>query len=87
MPRRANGPAGDTKLAQFMRAEGIAIPYLSDVSHVSKRYIGVLCAGDSEPTRAVMVRIARAVSYTVGRLVEVAELFDLELHLDSWLLS
>jgi hypothetical protein len=60
--------------------------FLADVAVVSRRYVH-MCAGRCEPTRAMMVRVARAVSYTVGRRVEVAELFDLELELEEWPLS
>jgi plasmid maintenance system antidote protein VapI len=87
MPRHPNAPTGDTKLARFMRAEHLTVMFLHGVAHVSRRYLDELCAGRSDPTRAMMLRIARAVSYSVGRRVELAELFDLELELEEWLLT
>ena len=87
MPRHPNAPIGDTKLARFMRQERISIVFLVDVAHVSRRHLGELCTGRNDPTRGMMLKIARAISCTVGRRVEVGELFDLELNVDEWLIS
>jgi hypothetical protein len=70
-----------------MRRERITIPFLVDVCDVSRRYISVLCAGECDPTRGMMLRIARAISYTLQRPVEVGELFDLNLNLDASLIA
>jgi plasmid maintenance system antidote protein VapI len=85
--RHPNAPAGETQLARFLRRERITVVFLADASRVSRRYLDGLCAGRNEPTRGMMLRIARAISYTIGRRVEVAELFDLELELEEWLLT
>jgi predicted transcriptional regulator len=79
MRRRSNAAPGDTKLAQFMRANGVTSLFIVGAAHVSQRYLAELRAGTSDPTRAMMVKIARAVSYRLQRPVEVGELFDLDL--------
>ncbi len=83
MPRPRGTPKGDTKLARFMRRERITTMFLSDASHVSRRYLAELCAGRCDPTRGIMLKVARAISGTLGRPVEVGVLFDLNLNLPS----
>lgn len=83
MPRPRGAPKGDTKLARFMRQERITTMFLADASDVSRRYLVELCAGRCDPTRGMMLRIARAISGTLGRPVEVSALFDLNLNLPS----
>jgi predicted transcriptional regulator len=70
-----------------MRQERITTMFLADSSGVSRRYLVELCAGRCDPTRGMMLKIARAISGTVGRPVEVGELFNLALNVDEWLLS
>lgn len=65
-----------------MRSERITVVFLNDAAHVSRRYLDELCAGRCDPTRGMMLRIARAISCTLERRVEVGELFDLDLNLD-----
>lgn len=81
--RHPKAPAGETQLARFLRRERITVVFLADASHVSRRYLDGLCAGRNDPTRGMMLKLARAISYTLARPVEVGELFDLELHLDT----
>lgn len=59
MPRHPNAPTGDTKLARLMRQERITIPFLVGTARISRRYLGELCAGRCDPTRGMMLRIAR----------------------------
>jgi hypothetical protein len=66
-----------------MRRERITPMFLADASHVSRRYLVELCAGRCDPTRGMMLKVARAISYTLARPVEVGELFDLDLRLDD----
>jgi plasmid maintenance system antidote protein VapI len=80
MPRRGEQ---DTQLARFLRRERITPLFLADAAGVSRRHVYALCAGESDPTRRMMVRLARAISYRLQRPVEVSELFDLDLHLDE----
>jgi plasmid maintenance system antidote protein VapI len=83
MPRPRGAPKGDTKLARFMRQERFTTMFLADAASVSRRYLVELCAGRCDPTRGMMLRIARAISCTLGRSVEVAEVFDLDLNLKA----
>ena len=66
-----------------MQQNRITILFLADAAQVSLRYLDNLCAGRNDPTRGMMLKIARAISETLGRPVEVAELFDLALNVDA----
>jgi plasmid maintenance system antidote protein VapI len=70
-------------LSHFMRREHLTVLFLADAAGVSRRHLDGLCAGTSEPTRGMMLHIARAISCTLERPVQVAELFDLDLNLDA----
>jgi plasmid maintenance system antidote protein VapI len=80
MPRRGEQ---DTQFARFLRRERITPLFLADTAGVSRRYVYALCAGESDPTRRMMVRLARAISYRLQRPVEVAELFDLTIDINE----
>lgn len=66
-----------TRLAQFISDAGLQMNALADASEISRRHLYMLRGGECEPTRGVMVRIARACSVFVNRKVRVVELFDL----------
>jgi hypothetical protein len=71
-------PFPPTKLASFMTAHGLRVPLMADFASVSRRHLYNVQTGDADPTRHVMVEVARACSILLRRKVRVAELFDLD---------
>ena len=67
-----------TKLARFMKKHQIVPFRLWRLGRpCSWRHFGALRNGRNEPTRPMMIAIAKACSRYLGRTVRVAELFDL----------
>jgi predicted transcriptional regulator len=66
-----------TRLADFMDARRLRAHIIADMAEVSRRHVINLRFGKCDPTRNVMVKIARACSASLKRKVRVAELFDL----------
>jgi predicted transcriptional regulator len=66
-----------TRFAEFMDARQLRAQIIADMAEVSRRHVYMLRSGQSDPTRGVMVRLARACSVSLNRKVHVAELFDL----------
>lgn len=66
-----------TKLDSFIRANGIRVVQLALWAGISRQHLLRLRKGEMEPTRPVMLAIARAAGDWLGRRVRVAELFDI----------
>jgi hypothetical protein len=65
-----------TRLESFIRSNDIRVARLALWAGISRQYLLRLRKGDKEPTRPVMVAIAKAAGDWIGRRVRVAELFD-----------
>ena len=66
-----------TKLESFIRANGVRVVRLALWAGISRQHLLRLRKGEMEPTRPVMVALARAAGDWLGRRVRVAELFDI----------
>jgi hypothetical protein len=66
-----------TKLDSFIRANGIRVVRLAQWAGISRQHLLRLRKGEMEPTRPVMLALARAAGDWLGRRVRVAELFDI----------
>lgn len=65
------------RLQDFMTKEHIKPAQLARVAFVSRQHLLRLRAGDDDPTRHVMVRLAMACTLILHRRVKLEELFDL----------
>ena len=66
-----------TRLDSFMVTNGIQPALLARATPVSRQHLLRLRQGAQDPTRGMMVEIARACGDILGRRVFIAELFDL----------
>jgi len=67
-----------TKLGMFILLNRLRPTDVAREAGINRQYLGRLRFGEAEPTRPVMVKIARACTLRLRRPVTVAELFDLE---------
>lgn len=68
-----------TPLEEFIRSRGLRAQRVAAEARVSRQHLLRIRAGRMEPTRPVMVRIARACARLAAERVSVADLFDLSL--------
>lgn len=71
-----------TPLGAFIRSRGLSVRLVAEGASISRQHLFRLRNGTGEPTRPVMVRVARACSRLSGIRVTVADLFDIETESD-----
>ncbi len=67
-----------TQLEHFITRNVLKPANVARAANCSRQHLLRLRKGDMDPTRGMMIAIARGCAFLVGRPVAVAELFEIE---------